>query len=234
MSNGSTKSREGWPLGPQPLRSRIFLLCLVCGCIATSGCRHATLPRASDLRTELAAVTAEELFALAVSYASAGDLLRAEQYLGAARERGYDRSSIVSWLVRVCVASSRYQSALSHSNDYLRDHPSDWPLRFVVASIHEALGNPDRAQLELERVVKARPDAPLPHYRLAMLYGRREATRMKASDHFREYLRLDPSGPHAAEVRAVLSEGPGAFDATLGPRRDPSHAPPSATEGALR
>lgn len=234
MSNGSTKSREGRPLGPQRHRSRILLLCLACGFIATSGCGHATLSHASDLGSELAAVTAEELFVLAVSYASSGDLLRAEQYLGAARERGYDRSSIVSWLVRVCVASSRYQSALSHSNDYLRDHPSDWPLRLVVASIHEALGNLDRAELELERVVKARPDAALPHYRLAMLYGRREATRMKAPDHLREYLRLAPSGPHAAEVRAVLSEGPGAFDATLGPRRNPSHALPSATEGALR
>ena len=234
MSNGSTKSREGWPLGLPRLHDCTFLLCLLCGLVATNGCGHATLPRSPGLSSELAAISADELFTLALSHASAGDLLRAEQYLGAARERGYDRASIVSWLVRVCVASSRYQSALSHSDDYLRDHPSDWPLRLVVASIHEALGDPDRAQVELERVVKTRPDAPLPHYRLAMLYGRREATRMKASDHLREYLRLDPDGPHAAEARAVLNEGSAAFDATFGPRRVSSHAKLSSAEGASR
>jgi predicted Zn-dependent protease len=234
MSNGSTKSREGSPLGLQRLRSRALLRCLVCGLVATSACGHAMLPASSDLRNELAAVTAEELFASAMSHASAGDLLRAEQYLSAAKHRGYDHASIVSWLVRVCVASSRYRSALSHSDDYLRDNPSDWPLRLVVASIHEALGNSDLAQVELERVVEARPDAPLPHYRLAMLYGRHEATRTKASDHLQEYLRLDPAGPHSAEARAVLSEGPSAFGATLGPRRMRSHAESSSMREASR
>ena len=94
--------------------------------------------------------------------------------------------------------------------------------------------DPVRAQLELERIVKARPDAPLPHYRLAMLYGRREATRMKASVHLREYLKLDPSGPHAAEATSVLSEGPGAFNTTLGPRRIDGHTPSSSAGGASR
>jgi hypothetical protein len=53
-------------------------------------------------------VTAEDLLFLAVSHARSGDLLRAEQYLSAARQRGHEEATVVYWLVRVCVAASRY------------------------------------------------------------------------------------------------------------------------------
>jgi predicted Zn-dependent protease len=95
---------------------------------------------------------------------------------------------------------------LGHAADYLREHPADWSLRLVVASIHEALGDVARAKSELERVVRAQPARPLPHYRLAMLYRNEEADRERARAHLEAYLRLTPEGPHAAEVRSALSE----------------------------
>jgi tetratricopeptide (TPR) repeat protein len=160
-------------------------------------------------------VTVEDLLFLAASHARSGDLLRAEQYLSVARQRGHDEAAVVYWLVRVCVAASRYQSALGHATNYLRDHPSDWPLRFVVATIHEALGDVARAQSELERIVGAEPSMPLPHYRLAMLYRDRWTDHERARPHLEEYLRLTPEGPHAAEVRSALSE---VVDVAEGPR----------------
>lgn len=234
MSTGSTKSREGLQQRRARHLSRAPALWFICGLAVVGGCGHAKHSRPTDLRSELATVTAEELFVLAVSYAHAGDLLRAEQYLSAARRRGYNTSSVVYWLVRVCVASSRYQSALNHSDDYLRDHPGDWSLRFVVASIHEALGDAARAQFELERIVEARPDEPLPHYRLAMLYRGRDSTQVRASEHFQRYLELDPNGPHAAEVRAALSEVVSVADAVLGPQQTDTQVVSGGHRGELQ
>ncbi len=211
--------------------SRTLAFWVLCGVVASSGCAHAPQAYASDLRAELASITADELFAIAISYATSGDLLRAEQYLVASLDRGYDSSSVVTWLVRVCVASSRYQSALRHSGDYLREHPDDWSLRLVIASIHEALGDPMAAQLELERIVEARPNEALPHFRLAMLYHGRDSTRARATEHLREYLRLEPNGSHAAAARATLIKAGNASDPLPGPQRIESLGPRSKAGG---
>jgi hypothetical protein len=72
--------------------------------------------------------------------------------------------------------------------------------------------------LELERIVGAEPSMPLPHYRLAMLYRSRQADQERAKLHLEEYLRLTPTGPHAAEVRSAL--GDVAVD-SMGPRLVP-------------
>lgn len=218
MSNGSGRtSGESRPRrAPRP--SPLLGVLVVGGLAILAGCHQAMLHPRPDLQAELSTVTAEDLLSLAVAHARSGDLLRAEQYLSAARQRGHDEAVVVYWLVRVCVAASRYQSALSHAASYLRDHPEDWPLRLVVATIHEALGDVPRAELELERIVGAEPSMPLPHYRLAMLYRSRQADQERAKLHLEEYLRLTPTGPHAAEVRSAL--GDVAVD-SMGPRLVP-------------
>jgi len=215
MSNGSARSSGELRSRQARSHSRGLGLLFAAGLATVGGCHHATLHERSDLQAELSTVTAEDLLSLAVSHARSGDLLRAEQYLSAARQRGHDEGAVVYWLVRVCVAASRYRSALIHAASYLRKHPSDWPLRFVVASIHEALGDLDRAESELERIVRAEPSMPLAHYRLAMLYRDRVDEVDRAKLHLEQYLELTPEGPHAAEVRSALIE---IDDASKGPR----------------
>lgn len=215
MSNGSRRSLERSRLGQARRPSRKLRLLLTSCLTIAGGCHHATLHQGPDLQAELTSVTSEDLFLLGVSHARSGDLLRAEQYLSAARQRGHDEAAAVYWLVRVCVAASRYQSALSHAADYLRDHPSHWSLRLVVASIYEALGDRARAESELKQIVRAEPERPLPHYRLATLYRSREDDRGRSKAHLEEYLRLTPQGPHAAEARSVLSE---VSESAMGPR----------------
>lgn len=206
MSNGSRRSSEKSRRGQVQRSSRMLGLVLASFAATATGCHHAMLHQGPDLQAELTTVTAEDLFLLGVSHARSGDLLRAEQYLSAARQRGHDEAATVYWLVRVCVAASRYQSALVHAADYLRSHPTHWSLRLVVASIYEALGDVARARSELERIVKGEPERALPHYRLAMLYRSRDADRERAKAHLEEYLRLNPQGRHAPEVRSVLTE----------------------------
>ena len=216
MWNGSTRSSERSPLVQARCTSKALGL-LLAPCLAIiGGCHHATLHQGPELQAALTTVTAKDLFLLGVSHARSGDLLRAEQYLTAARERGYDEASAIYWLVRVCVAASRYQSALNHAAKYLRDHPTHWPLRLVVASIFEALGDLARAELEMEQIVRAAPERPLPHYRLAMLYRNTEDDLDRSKVHLEAYLKLNPSGPHAAEARSVLGE---VAETKMGPQR---------------
>lgn len=229
MSNGSERSSEELRRRRARGRSRQRAVLLVACFPILVGCHHATLHQQPDLQAELSTVTPEDLLSLAVSHARSGDLLRAEQYLSTARQRGHDNAAVVYWLVRVCVAASRYQSALGHAANYLRDHPADWPLRLVVATIHEALGDPARAQSELERIVGAVPAIPLPHYRLAMLYRSQHADQERAKVHLKAYLRLSPKGPHAAEVMSALRE---VVDVPMGPRlvRHPGESDPAEEE----
>ena len=218
MSIGSTRSSDRSPLGQARRRSKALWL-LLPPCLAMiGGCHHAMFHQGSELQAELTTVTSEDLFFLGVSHARSGDLLRAEQYLTAARQRGHDEASAIYWLVRVCVAASRYQSALRHAAQYLRDHPAHWPLRLVVATIHEALGDLVRAEAELEQIVRVAPDSPLPHYRLAMLYRRSEDDGGRSKAHLQEYLKLMPRGPHAAEAQSILSD---VSETEMGPQRMP-------------
>lgn len=221
MSNGSTKSSERSRLGRVRPTSQALRLLLVPCLAVTSGCHLATLHQGSELQAELTTVTAEDLFLLGVSHARSGDLLRAEQYLTAAQQRGHDEASAIYWLVRVCVAASRYRSALGHAAHYLRDHPTHWPLRLVVASIYEAIGDLGRAESELKQIVRADPGRALPHYRLAMLYRTREDDRGRSKAHLEEYLKLNPRGPHAPEAQSVLDE---IAETIAGPQRVPNPA----------
>ena len=182
------------------------LLYATCFAVALCGCHQRALGRPALLDNELPAISSEELFQIALLQARRGDLLRAEQYLIAARTQGYDESTVAYWLVRVCVSAGRYHSALGHALGYLRIHPSDWRFRLIVASIHDALGDSARAQAELKTVVEAEPASPLPRYLLAMVYRQQPVTSGDAVPHLEAYLDLDPNGPHAEEARAILEE----------------------------
>lgn len=170
------------------------------------GCHHRTRTLRDSSSHSVPVVTAADLFRMGLIHAHRGDLLRAEQYLSAARRRGHDEEATVYWLVHVCVLAGRYRSALRHSKTYLQNHPESWDLRLVVASLYEALGDFNEARLNLERVVASQPQDALARYRLALLYRHRTALPDRALPHLRAYLELAPEGPHAAEVRALEAE----------------------------
>lgn len=180
------------------LCSIAVLVALACGCASKAQ------PQAPAPADPLATAPAETLFQRGVELRRAGDFIRAEQYLAAARDRGHDEGLVIRELIGVCIDGSRYQAALRHALPYLSRHPEDWALRHLVGSLYLATGDLANALPELERVTAEQPQAPEPHYTLARAYADHFERPEDASASFRTYLELAPEGEHAAEARAWL------------------------------
>ena len=76
-------------------------LALVAAC--AEGPARPTSPTPGDA---IRNVPADELYRRGIALGHAGDLIRAEQYLAAAIDRGYPAEQALPPLLRVCVASS--------------------------------------------------------------------------------------------------------------------------------
>jgi tetratricopeptide (TPR) repeat protein len=70
--------------------------------------------------------------------------------------------------------------------------------------MHSAIGQPDRAREHFLRVVRENPGHADAHYALAVLLRDVEQDWVQADYHFREYLKINPGGRHAAEARDSL------------------------------
>lgn len=148
--------------------------------------------------------TSEKLLARGRAFAEVGDLTRAQQYLAAALEEGADPEVALPLLIQVCVAERSYRVALRYAKPYLVKDPNNHRLRFVVATLYLSIGEVKKAQEELTRVANEAPDNALAHFTLGVLLRDDVADVVAADRHFREYLRIEPSGEHAEEARASL------------------------------
>lgn len=169
------------------------------------GCGAAQADRES-MPDPLEGMEAQELFDRGVALGRRGDAVRAEQYVAAAMDRGFPEAQAVPYLVKICAASSRFNTALNYAEPFLEEHPNDWSLRLVVATLHLALSNNGRAQSELEHVIRDVPEQPTPHYLLAVLHRDANANHADARPHFARYLELAPEGEHAEEARSALED----------------------------
>jgi len=149
-------------------------------------------------------VEGQELYDRGMALARTGDLLRAEQYLKGAIERGYPIEQALPSLLKICVAASRLNTALSYAEPHLRDHPDDYRLRTLVASIHLGLGNVDDAENHLNEAIEHAPTDPPAYYLLGMLHREQHDDPVAGEEYLRRYLELAPNGVHAAEVRNML------------------------------
>jgi tetratricopeptide (TPR) repeat protein len=136
-----------------------------------------------------------------------GDLLRAEQYYLRAEALGVPQDTIVPRIVRVLVASKRYDEALDRCNKRLAAKPGDRATRFVEASLLVALERPKDAERELNALVRTQPKDPEAYLALGKLY-RDGNDAEHARVMFEKYLELAPDGRDAAAVRFELAEIP--------------------------
>jgi len=180
-----------WPVA-------IAVASLLAGCGAGSGPIVAAPNANPDSRD------AAVLFANGREAAERGDAIRAEQYLSLALARGYERSVIIPLLLQVCIAGSHLRAALNHAEPYLRQHPDDQRLRYLVATIHLGLGQREEARTNLEQLLRANPDYADAHFLLGVLES--EEDESEARVHLLRCLELAPNGEHAPEVRGRLSE----------------------------
>lgn len=161
----------------------------------------------------IAAVSAAELRTRGLAFARVGDLTRAQQYLGAAQLKGFDSRIIVPELVKICVAASRLRAALLYAEPYLERYPGDVGMRYVVGTLHLALGNLRRAASHLDGALQPGDLMIDAAFSLA-LAARGDGRRDDVQRHLEHYLRVRPQGRYATRARRIL--------ATMGAEHDPS------------
>jgi tetratricopeptide (TPR) repeat protein len=200
--------------------------------LGLGGCGPATpLPVTAEKKQEEREKVAqqeapEKLFQRGREFARIGDNNRAEQYLSGAMDGGADPGKVLPLLLRVCIAERRYRVAIDYAEPYMRRRPDDYRLRFVIASLYHSIGEPQSARRELEQVVRSKPDHADAHFAMAVIYRDDEEDLVQADAHFREYLRIAPTGEHAPEARASLMRS------TLeAPKIEMKTVPPPAKDG---
>jgi tetratricopeptide (TPR) repeat protein len=206
----------------------------VLGCASTPGERMM-----ADVKSFQADQKPELLFERGKAFAAVGDMTRAEEYLAAAMDAGYDPRKVMPLLLDACTRDNRYRVAIQYAQNYLRRYPGDMNTWFVVGTLHAAMGEAAPAEEALLRVQKVRPEDPNVQFALGVLYRDLRADPVRADAHFRAYLRLAPNGEHVGEARANLlkqvqpegamtpSSGPGPVNTT--PAATVSVSPPFVT-----
>jgi len=172
---------------------------LVAGCGATRGDRVREAERTAKREQ-----TPDKLLERGKLFASVGDYTRASQYLTAALDAGAPNEEVMPILMRVYVVSGRFRLAIQLGEERLTKNPDEHALRYLVGTLYVAIGQNEAAREHLERVVTAQPGHADAHYTLAVLLRDAERDLVGADAHFREYLKLQPTGPHADEARGSL------------------------------
>jgi tetratricopeptide (TPR) repeat protein len=147
---------------------------------------------------------ADKLIDRGKAFANVGDTTRAEQYFSAAIISGADERVVVPLLLEVCVQDGRYRVAIQYAETYLKSHPNDLRVRFVLGTLYSAVNEPEAARRALSLVVDARPEDADAHFALGVLLRDADHDYAGADRQFREYIRLKPRGSHAEEAEASL------------------------------
>jgi tetratricopeptide (TPR) repeat protein len=138
------------------------------------------------------------------AFAAIGDTTRAREYFDAALQAGGDDRELTRLLLAVCVRDGRYRLAIDYAEQYVRRHPRDQRMRFVLATLRAGVGEPLAAEVEFAKVIAGSPDNSDAHYALAVLLRDQRGDLLGADRHFRAYLELKPEGEHSEEAKSSL------------------------------
>lgn len=175
----------------------------ICG--LASGCASAPERRLrADVRTFQNEQSPAKLSARGRAFAAMGDTTRAREYFDAALEAGGDERVLTPLLLAVCVRDGRYRLAIDYAEQFVRKHPRDPRMRFVLGTLRAGVGEPIAAEAEFAKVIASSPDNPAAHYALAVLLRDQRDDPLGADQHFRAYLQLQPDGEHSEEAKSSL------------------------------
>jgi tetratricopeptide (TPR) repeat protein len=181
-----------------------ILMILACAA-ASFGCASAPERRLrADVRTFQSEQAPAKLAARGRAFASMGDTTRAREYFDAALEAGGDERELTPLLLSVCVRDGRYRLAIDYAEQYLRKHPRDRSMRFVLGTLRAGVGEPVAAEAAFAKVIQDDPEHPEAEYALAVLLRDQRGDLRGADQHFRAYLKLQPEGDHAEEAKSSL------------------------------
>jgi tetratricopeptide (TPR) repeat protein len=174
------------------------------GLVLVAGCTTRAAQQKKDAEDIQKETSAKELLARGEASGMAGDMARAEQYFVAALKAGANERHVTQRLLAVCATDHRYPVALDYADNYLRHHPTDTELRFARAALYAATGDRDQAEIDLQQVIAEHPEWAEAHFELATVLREGGSAVVRADHHYREYLKLDPKGPHAEAARGHL------------------------------
>jgi len=179
------------------------------GVLATMAALTGCAPTAAaQVKADMAVMKSEggpdKLVDRGKAFASINDTTRAEQYFAAAIASGADERAVIPLLLTVCAQDGRYRVAIQYAEGYLKGHPGDLRVRFVLGTLYAAVNEPDLARTALGVVVDARPEDADAHFALGVLLRDTDHDFAGADRQFREYIRLKPRGAHAEEAQASL------------------------------
>ena len=155
-------------------------------------------------QTALEEHSPEKLLRRGRAFLRIGDHTRAIQYFTDAIRAGAREPEVARPLMLAYVESNQYRLAIDFGQDYLRRHPDDYRLHFLVGTLLNAVGRHDAAVQHLREVVRLNARFAEAHYVLAVVYRDHEREPVLADSHFRQYLGLQPDGAHASEAKAGL------------------------------
>lgn len=210
------------------LRTSVVLLSL---CLTACSAAPATAPATPEADHGAAA---QALFERGMQFEKEGDSVRAEQYLAGALREGYDWEQALPPLLRVCLTGSRLRAGLNYAAPYLKAHPDAVWLRYLISTVYLGLGQPVKAREHLLAIEGKAPYQARAQYLLGQTEWEGFGNEAAAAAHYREYLRLEPSGANSREVREWLAQHSdiAAPSAALGGGSalggGPAAAPPSA------
>ncbi|HMA92188.1 MAG TPA: hypothetical protein VKP30_05855, partial [Polyangiaceae bacterium] len=145
-----------------------------------------------------------ELVARGREAAQRGDAVRAEQYLGLAIERGADAGAVLPLLLDACVRGSHLRAALNHAEPYLRLHPQDDQLRYLVANIHLGLGQNVQARKELLLLLRRDESNADAHFLLGVVEFTTD--RESSARHFHAAARYTQDEEQRVQAQSRLAE----------------------------
>ncbi|WP_394847142.1 hypothetical protein LZC95_06690 [Pendulispora brunnea] len=178
----------------------LLLLMGITGCASTGGAANRTANKPPEDRDP------QLLFERGKAYADIGDLVRAEQYFGAALAAHADERRVLPELLRVCVASRHYRLASEYAQVALARRPKDAHLRFVAGALYVSIGEIGRAREHLEQAARDMPEDAEVQFAVGTFFRDELTDQIGADPYFREYLRLAPRGSHADEARTSLMQ----------------------------
>ena len=187
------------------MRHLVYVIAVACALLMSQGCAASS---GQALHRSLAQgpspENAQRLLAYGKAFARRGDATRAEEYLNLALDHGADEREVTPLLISVCVKDRRYRSAVVYAEAYLRKHPGEGRLRFLLGTLYGGLGEAVHARKQLESLLASEPDHADAHFALALLLRDDLGDHGLADQHFRRYLALAPSGVHAEEAQGSL------------------------------
>jgi tetratricopeptide (TPR) repeat protein len=197
MTRESSISRSH--VRPVPVALALALVAAAPACATTPSARVK-----ADMAVMKSERSTDKLIDRGKAFASVGDTTRAEQYFAAAIASGADERAVIPLLLMVCAQDGRYRVAIQYAEGYLRSHPNDLRVRFVIGTLYAAVGESELARGALGVVVDARPEDADAHFALGVLLRDSDHDYAGADRQFREYIRLKPRGSHAEEAQASL------------------------------